>query len=122
MRLKLPMLAAAATFAVVLAGCGGDDEGAGGCTPVDAQVTVGANDDLSFDKDSYTSGPGCIEFTYRNSGGLAHTLLVRGESGFKLSVGTEDEGTIELESGTYELYCDVAGHEAGGMKAPLTVG
>jgi uncharacterized cupredoxin-like copper-binding protein len=56
-----------------------------------------------------------------NDGTVAHTLLVKGVSGFKLEVGDEDEGTVELEPGEYTLYCDVAGHEAAGMVATLTV-
>jgi uncharacterized cupredoxin-like copper-binding protein len=62
-----------------------------------------------------------VEFTYENQGSVAHTLLIKGKSGFKLSVGDTDTGTIELEAGGYTLFCDVAGHEAAGMKADLTV-
>jgi uncharacterized cupredoxin-like copper-binding protein len=56
-----------------------------------------------------------------NDGSVAHTLLVRGKSGFKLSVGKTDTGTVDLPAGSYELFCDVAGHEAAGMKADLEV-
>lgn len=85
-------------------------------------MTVGAQDALKFDAESYQSAPGCIEFTYRNDGIVAHTLLIKGQSGFKLSVGDTDKGTIDLEAGTYTLFCDIPGHEAAGMTAELTVG
>ena len=42
-------------------------------------------------------------------------------SGFKLSVGDEATGTVELTPGTYTLFCDLPGHESAGMKATLTV-
>ena len=64
--------------------------------------------------------PGCVEVTYTNEGSIAHTLLIKGESDFKLAVGDTDTGTVELPAGSYELYCDIAGHEAAGMEADLS--
>lgn len=125
MRRTLLSLAGAAALAITLTACGdSDDDGgdaAGGCTTPDASVTVGAEDALKFDADSYEADAGCVEFTYTNEGSVAHTLLIKGEPGFKLSVGDTDTGTIELDPGTYTLFCDVAGHEAAGMEAELTV-
>ena len=114
-------MAAVTALGITLAGCGGSDDGASGCDPVDAEVSVGAKDDLSFDAESYDADAGCVEFTLENEGSTAHTLLVKGKSGFKLAVGDTDTGTIDLPAGTYELFCDVAGHEAAGMKADLAV-
>ena len=121
MRRTLVSLAIAATLVTTLVACGGSDDEASGCTPGASKVTVGAEDDLRFDADSYETGAGCIEFTYENNGSVAHTLLIKGKSGFKLSVGSTDTGTVELTAGTYELFCDVAGHEAAGMTADLSV-
>lgn len=120
--LTLTLLAGAAALAVTLAACGdsGDGGDAAGCTP-DSSFTVEALDKLTFDKDAYEATAGCVEITYRNGGSLPHTLLVKGRTGFKLSVGNEDTGTITLEPGMYRLYCDVPGHEAAGMHAELTV-
>jgi plastocyanin len=121
MRRTLVSLAAVTALGLTLASCGGSDDGASGCTPATSDVTVGAKDDLTFDADSYDSDAGCVEFTYENEGSVAHTLLIKGKSGFKLSVGNTDTGTVELGAGSYELFCDVSGHEAAGMKADLTV-
>jgi len=121
MRRTLVSLAAVTALGLTLASCGGSDDGASGCTPATFDVTVGAKDDLKFDADSYDSDAGCVEFTYENEGSVAHTLLIKGKSGFKLSVGNTDTGTVELGAGSYELFCDVSGHEAAGMKADLTV-
>jgi plastocyanin len=123
MRRPLRSLAAAASLAALVAGCGGsDDSSASGCSPAVSEITVSAQDDLKFDAERYEAGAGCIEVTYVNDGDIGHTLLVKEQSGFKLSVGDEDVGTIDLSEGTYELFCDIPGHEAAGMRADLTVG
>lgn len=125
MRRTSPLLAGAAALATLVAACGGTDDGggsaAGACDTSTSSITVEAQDQLKFDADSYDAEAGCIEVTYRNGGSVPHTLLVKGHKGFKLAVGDEDTGTVELEAGTYTLYCDVAGHEAAGMEATLTV-
>ena len=123
MRPTLLSLAGAAALAGSLVACGSDDDASSdssGCEPSSTVEVVG-NDALQFTEDSYDGEAPCVEFVYRNDGNIAHTLLVRGQSGFKLSIGREDTGTIELSPGTYELYCDIAGHEAAGMVAPLEV-
>ncbi len=117
-RTLLPLAAIALGASVV--GCGGSEDEASGCTP-DSKLTVGAEDELKFDADSYETGAGCVEITYENNGGQPHTLLIRDESGFKLTVGDTDKGTIDLPAGSYEIYCDIAGHESAGMVAELTV-
>jgi plastocyanin len=125
MRQTLLSLAGAAALVITLTGCGDsdDDDGgsAGGCTTPDASFTVGALDELKFDAEAYEADAGCVEITYENEGSIAHTLLIKGVSGFKLAVGDTDTGTVELEPGSYTLFCDIAGHEAAGMKADLTV-
>ncbi len=123
-RRTLLCIAGAVALAAPLSACGDTDDGAAaddGCSPVDSTLAVTAFDKLQFDADAYEAGAGCIEVTYTNDGSLAHTLLVKGQAGFKLSVGDTDSDTITLAAGTYTLYCDVAGHESAGMHAELTV-
>lgn len=125
MRRTLFSLAGTAALAITLTACGDSDDGGGddtaGCTTPDSSITVGAQDALKFDADSYEADAGCVEITYTNEGSVAHTLLIKGKSGFKLSVGDTDTGTIELAAGDYIVFCDIAGHEAAGMTADLTV-
>jgi plastocyanin len=124
MRRTLLSLAGAAALAVTITACGdsGDDSASSSdCATTSSSVTVAAEDALKFDADSYEAEAGCVEITYTNEGSVAHTLLVKGKSGFKLSIGDTDTGTIALEPGSYTLFCDIAGHEAAGMKADLTV-
>jgi len=122
MRRTFLPLAGVAALSVTLIGCGSDDDASGSraCDPMSTVEVVG-NDSLQFTEDAYEGGSPCVEFVYRNDGSIAHSLLVRGESGFKLSIGREDRGTIELSAGSYEIYCDIAGHESAGMVAPLEV-
>ncbi len=121
MRRSLASIAALTAIGLSLAACGDSDDDASGCSPATSDVTVEAEDELTFDADAYDAEAGCVEFTYENTGSVAHTLLIKGKSGFKLAVGDTDTGTVDLPAGTYELFCDVAGHEAAGMKADLTV-
>ena len=122
MRRPLLSLAAVAALTVPLTACGGSDDDASGCSPATSDLAVGAKDDLKFDAERFEADAGCIEVTYTNEGNIAHTLLVKGESGFKLSVGDTDTGNVDLPAGTYVLFCDVSGHEAAGMEAELVVG
>ncbi len=121
MRRPLVTLAAAVTLGLPLAACGGSDDGASGCSPADAELAVGAEDSLKFDEERYEAEAGCIEVTYTNNGSQTHTLLIKEQSGFKLSVGDTDTGTVDLPAGDYKLFCDVPTHESGGMIADLTV-
>ena len=119
-RTLLPAVAVIA-LGLSVAACGGDDDAASGCTPVDAKLEVGAKDSLKFDKDSYETDAGCVEVTYTNDGAQAHDLLIEGVPDFKLTIGDSDTGTIELAPGNYTLYCDLTGHRAAGMEAKVTV-
>jgi len=121
MRRTLLSLAVTAVLFAPLAACGGDDAAASGCTPPTGELEVGANDDLTFDAEGYEADAGCIDVTYTNDGSIDHTLLIKEKSGFKLSVGDTDSGTVDLPAGSYVLFCDIAGHEAAGMEAELVV-
>lgn len=122
---RTPLLIASAAVAltVPLAACGGDDASPTTTTGASggSSITVHAKDTLKFDATSYTAKAGPVDISYVNDGQVAHTLLIDEHEGFKLQIGGKDDGTVDLEAGTYTLYCDIAGHEAAGMKATLTV-
>lgn len=123
------IVALTAAAALALAACGGDDDtaassgglrdsGSGG-----GELTVVA-EDISFPSDTYRAEAGAIDVVYENEGSIEHTLVVEDVDGFKLTVtakGDVDQGTVELEPGTYTIYCDVAGHREAGMEATLQV-
>jgi plastocyanin len=110
-----------------LGACGDDDDagnGGGGASIEGADLTVVAEDSLTFDEESYTAAAGEITIGYDNGGSMAHTLVIDGvdTDDFKLTVATSgdtDVGTVELEPGEYRIYCDIPGHES--MEATLTV-
>jgi plastocyanin len=118
---------AAVGLAAVLAvgGCGSSGSGNdNGSSSGPADVTVKAEDSLKFDSSSYTASSGEVAIRYENGGSLTHTLLIQDKKGFKLKVtskGDTDQGSIDLEPGTYTIYCDIPGHRSAGMHATLTV-
>lgn len=108
-----------------LSGCGSDEpagttSSSGGSS--DALTVVA--DDISLSNSTYSAEPGTVSVTYRNDGSLEHTLVIEGVDEFKLDVpahGDVDEGSVELQSGSYAIYCDIAGHREAGMEATLEV-
>jgi plastocyanin len=111
---------------VVLGGCGGDDDDGGGGRTVqvdNGSVTVEAHD-VSFDVGRIETAPGPLEVTLVQRGNLDHTLVVEGVDDFKLVVDGDDTdtGTVELDAGEYDYYCDVPGHRGQGMEGTLVVG
>ena len=119
---------ALALIALPLTACGGDDGGDGdgassdgGSVPAGA-VHVIADDGLTFDSDEYSAEAGEVPFFYEG-GNIQHSLVVEGrEDDMRLLIqGDTDEGSLSLDAGEYTIYCDISGHQAGGMEATLTV-
>ena len=69
--------------------------------------------------------PGTYVFEAVNSGETVHALEVEGqgieEVTEEIQPGQSAELKVELEAGTYELYCPVGGHKEEGMEGTLTV-
>jgi uncharacterized cupredoxin-like copper-binding protein len=122
--------------ALTLGACGG---GGGDATakPASASATPGATDParataLPIEAHEFSLAPkdlhaaaGSVAIHYTNGGAIPHTLVIEGVTGFKLDVpkgGDADTATVQLEAGTYRLYCDIPGHRQAGMEADLTVG
>jgi uncharacterized cupredoxin-like copper-binding protein len=117
-----------AAFALALAGCGEDDEGEDAQAPSEAplQTITITETDFALEPDSVTvEKPGTYAFEVVNEGDVAHALEVEGE-GIEEETDTLDPGqratlTVELDGGTYELYCPVGDHADRGMTGKLEV-
>lgn len=115
---------------VIGSACGGGGNGQNGSAPapdnreVRSTVEVTAVD-IAFPVPEYTAQAGMVRFVYRNDGQIRHTLVIEGVPVFDTlevnRTGDTDEGTVELQPGTYTIFCDVPGHRSGGMEAKLLV-
>ena len=120
-----------AALAIPLAaGCGGDeDDGGNGAQATDgggAQTIQVSATEFAFDPSDIAAEPGEVTFELTNDGGAPHALEIEG-NGVEESSDTIDGGdstslTVDLEDGTYEIYCPVGDHRDRGMVGTLTVG
>jgi plastocyanin len=97
-------------------------------TPAKARLGVVAREwSLVLSRASLPAGVAIVEL--QNFGEDAHNLRIErtDRSGAAANVplaeaGERKSGEVTLAPGTYKLYCTLAGHEAQGMRASLTVG
>ena len=116
---------------LTFAACGGDDEtsttAAASDTSTEASTTEASTTDSSggggetvdiseteFALDPYdpTAKAGSVTFNVSNDGNTVHDLEVEGngveESTDSIEAGASDELTVDLEPGTYKIYCNIA--------------
>lgn len=115
-------------LALLIVGCGGDDDEPGRTVTVESGDTVPViADEYSFDPETIVvTGGGELTIELDNQGSLAHNLRVfDGETDIggtpTFAGGDPREGMVELEPGDYELVCTVGDHADLGMTGKLTV-
>ena len=117
-------LSVVAVASVALAACGGgDDGGDGGGAAEDGSLQMEAGD-LFFDPEEYSAAAGEIEFVVENTGAVEHDVVIEeadDASVVLVDPGETGTGTIDLEAGTYTVYCSIPGHREAGMEATLNV-
>jgi hypothetical protein len=117
------LIAAAVTFVIVAAQGDEDTTAVNPQLPASpaAIVDVVSTTELSLDLSRSSVPSGDVEFSYRSEEGT-HALVIDGVPGFRLaSSGETVTGSTRLAPGTYQLHCEIAGHEDAGERAALEV-
>jgi len=75
---------------------------------------------------STTVAPGTYTFNLTNKGHVGHDLVFNGPGVDNEKTPVIDPGktaklTVDLKTGTYDVYCSVPGHKQAGMDVKLTV-
>ena len=73
-----------------------------------------------------TLAPGAVVFNVTNSGTMEHSFAIEGQGleaalSANLQPGESAQLEVELQAGTYEVYCPVADHAEMGMRLQVTV-
>ena len=79
---------------------------------------------LAYVTDKASAPAGSIKFVMPNKAPIQHNIALKGPvtaTGPVVGSGGTSSFTASLKPGSYEFYCSVPGHEAGGMKGTLTV-
>jgi uncharacterized cupredoxin-like copper-binding protein len=113
---------------LALAGCGGDGESGeeGQTTGTPSQTFTISETDFALSPSTVMiDAPGTYAFKATNDGGTDHALEIEGngveEETDTISPGDSATVTVDLEAGTYEMYCPIDGHRDQGMEGEITV-
>ena len=124
---------------LVLAACGDDDEdtttsAASDTTTATTEATTpsGGGETVAISETEYEIAPpdptvkaGSVTFEVTNDGSTIHDLEIEGdgveEKTATIQPGDSDSLTVDLQPGSYKLYCTIDGHEDLGMTGELTV-
>jgi plastocyanin len=83
------------------------------------------NGKLAFTKKSAKAKSGKVTIRMANPSSFPHAIAIKGKGvnkkGKVVKKGGTSVVTATLKKGSYEFYCPVKGHEAGGMKGTLKV-
>ncbi len=120
--IRVRALTIVAALALGLAACGGDEVTSDLAPSATLEVEGG---EMYYDPDVLVATAGEITVTFENVGIVEHDFVIE-EVGDLDVVGMVDPGeratgTVELEPGTYTVYCTVPGHRNAGMQATLEV-
>ena len=92
-------------------------------TPDPLNVTLSATD-IAYDIDNINASIGqIVNVEFVNKGALEHNFIID-EFGIDNLLQSGESSTISFtpdQTGTYEYYCNVAGHLEAGMKGTVTV-
>jgi plastocyanin len=136
--LAIPLAIMALALGAIAAGCGDDDDEAEEAATTPATETngggaAGGGDtvdislvDFAIEPDQVDVAAGPVTFDVANDGEAPHNLEIEGggvEEVLPEDLQAGQSGTLEvdLQAGTYEMYCPVGNHADMGMVGELTV-
>ena len=131
MHTRILVTGLAAVAALAAAGCGGSDNSAStageSTTTASTQTITISETDFKLDPSTVTiDEAGTYEFEAVNDGETDHALEIEGNGVEKkidtLAPGESGTVTVDLEAGTYEMYCPIGNHRAMGMEGEISVG
>lgn len=107
-------------------GAGGGSGGGGGGGATTLELSAAADGSFAFDTNSFEAPAGSVTINFTNPAALSHDVVVEDDSDTELGkadlVAQGDSSvTLDLAPGTYTYYCDVPGHQEGGMEGTITV-
>lgn len=117
----------ALTSLLLVAGCGGDDdEETTPTTTASAETFTISETDFALSPSTVTiDAPGTYTFEATNDGDTDHALEIEGngveEETDTIGPGESASVTVDLEPGTYEMYCPIDGHRDQGMEGEISV-
>jgi mono/diheme cytochrome c family protein len=86
------------------------------------EIDADPNGQLAFTASSASAPAGALTISMQNKSATQHNIGIKGmKDGPTVQNGGTSTVSLTLKPGTYEFYCAVPGHEAGGMKGTLTV-
>jgi uncharacterized cupredoxin-like copper-binding protein len=147
--LFLSCIALLAAIPIALSACGGDDDEADTTAAATTTTTTEENEattgggggggaatgggenvdisevDFKINPADVTTKAGSVTFDISNDGESPHNLEVEGNGVEQVSdtfqPGDSGELTVDLQPGTYEMYCAIPGHRELGMEGEVTV-
>jgi plastocyanin len=107
----------AATAALTsLSGCGGADSNQADVPTVDIELG-----NYVITPNLVSIGTGVVNLHVTNTDAIEHNLTVGGRGTRNLAPGEEQTVSVDLEVGSYDMWCDVPGHAAMGQTGTLVV-
>ena len=110
---------------VLVTAVAGGSVAAGVATAATSLQINAVNGKLAFTKKSASAKAGKVTIRMNNPSSFPHAIAIKGngvnKKGKVVQKGGTSVVTASLKKGTYEFYCPVKGHEAGGMKGTLKV-
>lgn len=122
----IPSLAAATVLLFVLAACIGSDDTLGDGTPPPGEFLIPVTlTEYAIDLPD-DSPMGELTFEIRNDGEMTHSFAIEGGGvderiEGEIAPGESQVLTVDLEPGTYTLWCPIGDHRDRGMEATIEV-